>query len=534
MSGFFPAPELGPNTLTPRPYQIEAVDAAREALRKARSTCVILPTGMGKTVLFALIARYAIERGRRVLILAHRTELISQAADTLERVGVVAGVEQGESYARSAFDPMAVVAMVQTLKSPKRLASWPRDHFPLIIIDECHHATAETYQRIIKHFAGAKVVGVTATPDRADDEHISDVFESVAYELNIWDAMTAPDPGPYLCPLRVVRCETEIDLRGLSTTKGGDFNVADLEDRITPLAETLANAIRDKIGERQTLVFTPDCGSASAIATALQALGLRADYVWGDSPDREAKVRAYKQGDIQILCNCALFTEGFDAPATSAVVLARPTKSRSLYAQMVGRGTRLSPGKSECLLIDFAWLTRTHELVRPSDLFDRSDQSAEVAEVMDELIREAAAAGESVDVVEATKRAKEEASRREALRIKARVRETRLKWVSYNADNAAENLGVVLRGGGNAVHDPASTRQIAALEKFGIADADKMSRRRATKMLDVLVGRAQKGLASMKQVSWLIARGIEPAKARAMSRAEASEALDGIFAGSSR
>ena len=297
---------------------------------------------------------------------------------------------------------------------------------------------------------------------------------------------------------------------------------------IKPLVETLANAIKSKAGDRQTIVFTPDCGSASAMATALQSLGCKADYVWGDSADREAKVRAYKEGDLQYLANCMLFTEGFDAPATSAIALTRPTQSRALFSQMVGRGTRLADGKDDCLLIDFAWLTTSHSLVRPADLFDRSDAKPEVIEVLGEML--AAEAGDApIDLVAAAKRAEAEATRREAIRIKAKAREAKLKWVSYDASSAAETLGVVLRGGGNAVHDPASERQVAALAKFGVVDADKLSRRRAGKMLDVMIERAKAGLASMKQVSWLIREGVEPATARRMTRAEASEFLGRAF-----
>lgn len=518
-------PELGANTLPLRSYQVEAIDAARAALVGRRSTVVILPTGTGKTVLFASIVRRVVERGGRALVIAHRAELITQAADTIERVGVMPGVERADSYARSAFDPACVVASVQTLSGPKRLQTWPRDHFDLIIIDEAHHATAETYQRIIRYFAKAKVIGVTATPDRADEDEIADVFESVAYEMTIWDAMTAPDPGPYLCRLKVVRCETEVDLRGIRTT-GGDFNAADLEDKIGPLVETLANAIRSKVGDRQTIVFTPDCGSASAMAHALQQLDVRADFVWGDSSDREAKVRAYKEGDLQVLCNCMLFTEGFDAPRTSAIALCRPTQSRALYSQMVGRGTRLAPGKNDCLLVDFAWLTDSMKLVRPADLFDRSDRGEDEGDVLNELID---ASPEAIDVVEASKQAKEEATRRQAIRVKAKAREVNMRWVSYDPLAMADTLGVVFRGSANATHDPATAGQVATLSKFGVVEADKLSRRRASKLLDVMIERRRANLATPKQVAWLIKNDVPPDEARSMSFGTAREKLDELF-----
>lgn len=476
------------------------------------------------TVLFALAARKTVERGGRVLIVAHREELITQAANVVERTGLYPGVERAENYARSAIDPDVVVASVQTLSRPKRLQTWCPDHFRLIVIDECHHATAASYKRIIKHFASAKLLGVTATPDRADEDDIAGVFDSIAYEMTIWDAMTAT-PEPYLCPLKVVRCETPVDLRGIKTT-GGDFNLGELEDRIGPAIEMLANAIKSKVGDRQTIVFTPDCGSASAMATALQSLGCEADYVWGDSPDRADKVRRYKDGDLRILVNCMLFTEGFDAPHTSAIALCRPTKSRALYSQMVGRGTRLANGKEDCLLVDFAWLTDSMDLVRPADLFDRTTRSDDEGDVLAEMVD---AADAPIDLVEASKKAKEEAYRREVVRIKAKARDVKMRWVSYNAIDMAATLGIPWRGASNAVHSRPTERQVQTLAKFGVADAGEMSKRRAGQLLDVMIDRAKKHLATPKQVTWAIKLGVEPSQARAMTFAEASAFLDKSF-----
>lgn len=529
-ASFIETPELGTNTLTPRPYQVDALDAARRELAGRRSTCVILPTGTGKTILFASAARMCADKGGRTLVIAHREELINQAADVIERVGVAPGVERADSYARAVFDPFAVVASVQTISRARRLESWPRDYFRLLVVDECHHATAATYQRVLGHFATAKVLGVTATPDRADGDEIASVFGSVAYEMSIWDAMTAPPPGPYLCRLKVVRCETEIDLRGIKTT-GGDYSSTELEERITPLVETLANAIRAKIGGRQTIVFTPDCGSSAAMATALQSLGIKADYVWGDSSDRAEKVDRYKRGETQVLVNCMLFVEGFDAPATSAIVLCRPTKSRALYSQMVGRGTRLAKGKEDCLLIDFAWLTDALDLVRPADLFDRSDRDDKEAEILGELI---AKAPDGIDLVEAAAVAKEEATRRQVIRVKARERDVKVRWVSYDPMAMADTLGIPMRGATNATNDPATTGQVQTLAKFGVDKGDQMSRRRATKMIDVLVDRRRRNLATPKQAAWMIKLGVEPALARSMSFPDAKLKLDELFSGNRR
>lgn len=525
MATLLARPELGPDTLSARPYQEAAVELARGQLAVARSTVIIHPTGLGKTVLAAKISRLVVDCGGRVLFLAHRGELIEQACATMERVGILAGVEKAGSRARAAFDPDVVVATVQTMQR-ERLRSWPRDHFRLVVVDEAHHATAESYRRVLKHFAGAKVLGITATPDRADEDAIASVFETVAHEMTIWDAMVAPHPGPYLSRLRFVQCDVGIDLRGIRTT-GGDYNLADLEDRIGPLIETLANAVRQEVGVRPTLVFTPDVGSAQAMAAALRQMNVKADWVAGDSPDRRQKIGAYKQGDTQVLCNCALLTEGFDSPHTAAVVLCRPTKSRPLYAQMVGRGTRLHPGKEDCLLVDFNFLTEKHDLVRPGDLFDTTHTDPEELAAVDEILK----AEPGVDLVDAVERAKKQHRERQVLAIRAKEREVRYRKVSYDPLDAARVLGLVFRGPGDASHSPATDRQVAALTKFGVTAAAGMSRRHASRLLDLLISRAKEGKATVKQVSWAIAKGCDPDEARGMTFHGASEFLDAAFHG---
>lgn len=526
MSNLLPTPPIGTNTLSPRIYQTEAIDAARDKLRNHRSTLIVLPTGTGKTVLFAMAARMCAEKTGRTLILAHREELINQAASVLERVGLAPGIERADSYARSMYDPHAVVATVQTLRG-KRLASWPTNYFKLIVVDEAHHATAQSYRNILDHFASGKVVGVTATPDRADEDEIADVFESTAYEMSIWDAMTAPTPGPYLSPLKFVRCDTPIDLRGLKASSE-DYNESDLAERITPLIEVLANAVKARVGDRQTLVFTPDCASASAMATALQSIDCKADYVWGDSPDRVEKIERYKRGETRILVNCMIFTEGFDAPYTSAIVLCRPTKSRSLYSQMVGRGTRLAPGKEDCIVVDFAWLTDAHDLVRPADLIisRARDDESDAGEILDALTD----ADEVVDLIEAAKKAKEEGSKRRTIRIEAKAREDRLKWSQIDPlAGVFEVLGVPVVGSiYEATHDRPSKGLVAALHKFKVPSPEKLSKRNAKALMDRLCERASKGMSSQGQIRVLVKNGVPIEAARDMTKAEAGGKIDEI------
>jgi superfamily II DNA or RNA helicase len=524
-TGLLEKPALGPCKMQLRPYQEEAIIAARQEFASGKkSTLIVLPTGCGKTIVFGMIARRAVERGGRVLILAHREELIEQAVNKLDMLGVEVGVEKAQSRARALFDPDVVVATVQTMQR-KRLEGWAPDHFRLIVTDEAHHATADSYKRVYRHFKGALHLGVTATADRADETNLGGVFESVAYELSLWDAMTAPEPGPYLSRLKFVQCDVQIDLRDIRTT-AGDFNQADLEDRIRPLIDTLANAIRQEIGGRKTLVFTPDVGSAQAMATALSSLGLVAEWVAGDDPDRKGKVERLHAGETQVLCNCALLTEGFDSPAVSAIALCRPTKSRPLYAQMVGRGTRLSPGKADCLLVDFNYLTAKHDLVTPAELFDTTRTDTEVIEIANEIAKEKP----GTDLLEAIAQAREEKQRRTVLRVRARERNVSYRKVSYDPLSVFDTMGIPWRGNKDAVIRRASPGQVKYLqESFGVQDAPNMSQARASTLIDYLNHRRKAGLASMKQVSWMIAKGIEPERARAMSKQEASETLDRLF-----
>lgn len=527
--------ELGPDTIQARPYQEEAADAARNELRKPgrRATAIILPTGVGKTVAFAKICRMAALKGRRSLVLAHRKELIEQAAKMIERVGVLPGIERAESRARSLHEPWTVVGTTQTMRGA-RLRTWEPDHFGLIVVDEAHHATAKSYQTIFNHFTGAKLVGVTATPDRADESEILDTFESVAYEMSIWQAMTATPPGPWLCRLKFVQCDVQIDLRDIRTT-AGDYNLGELEAAIGPLVEQLANAIRQEIGTRPTLVFCPDVGSSMAMATALQSMGITAEWVSGDDKHRDHKIEGYKRGEYQVLVNCNLLTEGFDAPHTAAVVLCRPTKSRALYSQMVGRGTRLKTGMEheDCLLVDFAYLTDKMDLVRPADLFDRSDRDDEEGELLAEIVGKAAAEQQAFDLLEAVEKARAEHRERQVLRIKAQAKEIKYRRIAYDPLSMAASLGVTMRQGSAATHSPATEGQIRTLHKFRMVGVENLSKRQAGRLLDVVIARARENKGSPAQVAYCIALGEDPAVARSLGRKEISERIDALKNGCS-
>jgi len=536
MSFLLELPPPGIPAVTLRPYQREAVDAIHAKLDEHRSTLLILPTGCGKTVTFGWLAREYAEQGKRTLVLAHRGELITQAVEKLSHIGLVCEKEMASHDAFCQPDCHATIATVQTLQR-NRLKRWPADHFDLIITDEAHHATAGSYQKIYEHFWKAKHVGVTATADRGDKINLGGVFESVAYEMLLWDAVHYHNPetneiDPMLSRLSAVQVDTQIDLRNIRTT-AGDYNQAELEAAIRPFIEVLANETKKAIGDRPTLVFTPDVGSAQAMASALASLGLKADYVHGADPRRDEKIAAFQRQEIKVLCNCALLTEGFDAPHVAAVVLCRPTKSRALYCQMVGRGTRLAPGKTDCLIVDFSWLVRKHDLVKPADLVTDPKMDKRTKEILDEIV----GAHEEIDIMEAVKTAKdlkekEDHEKEEARRIKLQVRERDFDCKRFKIEfvSCDEWLGVKTTPKVSKWVPTATDGQLSMMERFKIDAPAGISRDHASKLIQAAIERKDKGLATLKQMRLIHKKcpNLSREEIQGMRFTEASEIITAI------
>lgn len=340
-----------------RPYQFGALDGVRVAFdRGDRSTLVVCPTGTGKTVIFAELVREAVQQGIRVLVLAHRDELLKQARKKLEAVGVWADTEKGKS--RASTLAKVVVASVQSLRG-KRLERFSPAQFGLIIVDESHHATATSYRAVLDHFVEARVVGVTATPDRADGTALGEVFQSVAYRYELRQAIA----DEWLAP--IVARRIVVDSVDLSTihTRAGDLAQNELAEVMVD-EEALRGVVvplLDLAQDRRTIVFGVDVDHAHKLAALINAYrpgSARAVDGETDEATREQALVEFEVGQFQFLVNCALYTEGFDCPAVSCVAVVRPTKSRALYTQMVGRGTRLlgrsldesrANGKHDCI-----------------------------------------------------------------------------------------------------------------------------------------------------------------------------------------
>lgn len=481
-----------------RPYQQQARDRIHAEWDAGHTrTLLVLPTGTGKTIVFASVAADQVRAGDRVLILAHRGELLEQAADKLQRsTGLVSAVEKAESTCLDSWYRV-VVGSVQTLQRPARLERFPRDYFGTIIIDEAHHAITDGYRRILDYFSGAKVLGVTATPDRGDMRNLGEVFDSLAFEYKLTDAIKEG----YLCKIMAQTIPLKLDITDVGFTSG-DYSLGQLGTALDPYLEQIAAEMAQRCKGRKTVVFLPLIKTSQKFRDLLNTYGFRAAEVNGQSDDRRQVLADFDAGKYNVLCNSMLLTEGWDCPSVDCVVVLRPTKVRSLYSQMVGRGTRLSPGKTDLLLLDFLWMTDKHELCRPADLVceDRT-----VARQMTEHLAET---GCPEDIEEAAAQASEDvvAQREEALAKQLEEqRRKKAKLVDplqYEMSIQAEDLaGYVPAFGWEA--GPPSEQQTAALEKLGILPDAVESAGKAALLLDRLHKRQTEGLTTPKQIRLL-------------------------------
>ena len=364
-----------------RDYQRECLESILERYRAGvRRQLASLPTGSGKTVIFAEFPRY-FSMKKQMLVLAHRRELLDQACDKIRRANpdLSVAVEQAGQSADPDCD--VVVASVPTLgrKGSKRLQRLDPDRFFLIVVDEAHHATAATYIRVLEYFGVFSpdtrklLVGFTATPKRGDGKGLDAVFQEIVFSKGLPEMIKAG----YLAPMAGYRIETDIDLSRVKT-RMGDFVVSHLSRAVNVEArnDLVVKVFRSHLKSRQTLCFCVDVAHARSVAAAFNATGIEAAAVSGDMERRERKkaLDDFRKGRIQILANCMVLTEGYDEPSIAGIILARPTKSTLLYTQMIGRGTRLYPGKENVTIVDIVDVTREHSLTTLPGLFGLSEK----------------------------------------------------------------------------------------------------------------------------------------------------------------
>lgn len=346
-----------------RDYQDDAVTAVRNDLATGiRRPAVVLPTGGGKTIVFSDLLAKEVNRGKG-LIIAHRDELIQQAVDKYRSVnpGAEVGIVKAE---QDETDAPVIASSIQTLARPNRRARLTG--VGLVVVDECHHATAASYRAVLDHY-DVPAVGFTATPARGDGKALGDVWEKISYEMPLLRMIRRG----FLCDIIGIQIKVpDLNLTNLKKT-AGDYREGELGERLAEsmAPETVAKAYR-KHGVRPDgtvrpgILFAPTVDTAHLFAEAFDAEGFKVATVWGAMPmtERRQTLADYDAGKIDILCNCMVLTEGFDSPRAEVCVIARPTASSPLYIQMVGRVLRLFPGKDGALVLDVVGASSRHEL----------------------------------------------------------------------------------------------------------------------------------------------------------------------------
>jgi superfamily II DNA or RNA helicase len=349
-----------------RPFQQECIESLLAPPQGVSRSLLVVATGGGKTVILSRFLDQFLKKGERALVLAHRTELLEQARQKLAIVSPSLHVEleaagakaskhiSGWTRSLKSIDRSVVVGSIQTMKG-KRLAAWPKDTFACVVIDEAHHSVAAAYVDLLRHFGvmdgNTRLIGVTATPGRTDNVGLGFIYQQIAADYGIKELIKLG----WLCPMTARRITSMVSLEGIKTSHG-DFVASDLERRVDVANrnELIISALEEHAPGEQTIIFTTGVAHALHVAELARARGIAAAAIWGDMPkeDRLSTLAAYHARKVQVLVNFAVLTEGFDAPETSCIILARPTKSSLIVAQCIGRGTRIAPGKTRCLVLD--------------------------------------------------------------------------------------------------------------------------------------------------------------------------------------
>lgn len=376
-----------------RPYQEQSVLNVENTLSNGkRSALVVLATGCGKTIVFSSIIENEVSRGGRVLVLAHRNKLLEQAHDKLL---ASCGIDAHYDGKKGGNDKV-VISSVQAMSRDTRLENYPDGYFSMIVVDETHHIASPSYKKIVDHFSSAKIVGVTATPVRGDHKDVSEMFDETCYEYNMLDAIN----DGYLSPLHIKKCPIEIDISGVHL-QSGDYAPGELGEALDPYLIKIVKEIKRVANDRKTIVFVPLVSTAKKLSAIFNDEGFRSEYVSGERKESDNILKDFENGDYNVIVNACLLTEGYDCPSIDCVVNLRPTKSESLYLQIIGRGTRLSQGKENCLILDFLWQDNGRGQLNAQDVV--LNETPEMKMVMEKIARR----GEELDLLELQKKAKD-------------------------------------------------------------------------------------------------------------------------------
>jgi superfamily II DNA or RNA helicase len=524
-----------------REYQEKAVRAIFARWRDGdRGTGIEHATATGKTYVFsAVIARYERAFGprpdgsrRRFLVLAHRDYLLTQAARTLLRMHVDCAIEQGKKRARNAItsdefggmfgEPNCVIASVMSMQdngATKRLLEWEEDDFDLIIVDEGHHVLSPVYRRILNHFNYQHLLIVSGTFDRLDGRNVGEVIDSIADRYLLDQAV---EDG-WVCDIKVKWVKLQVDISSVKAVGRGlnrDLNEVEIAKVVGPHVAPFAWEIKRLIGDRQAILFGPSVEVSRWMADALTSIGIKSEHLEAKSKNRDEVLREYKAGQIQVLCNYGLFTEGYDMPEIGAVILMRPTLSRALYCQMVGRGLRPNDGE-DLWLIDFPWVSGSHRLIKPTDLFFTKG-----SKYTEEVIREAERFiddQEVDDILAAIKRADEEIRVYDRFKLEITDGKAQSTVVTYNPLSEKDRARLPKRRQSEEVRfRPPTPNMIKYLESQGVAGADGIPFQRAMAMVKKYKKREEDGFAPKWMVDRLQELGVDRKYAKKLMKPAAA------------
>ena len=451
----------------------------------------------GKTIVFSSVIDEKLrQRGKRALVLAHRDELLAQAESKIKSVcNLDCCLEKAESRAYGSIFPVTL-GSIQTLSNDRRLEAYPRDYFSAVVVDEAHHSMSPSYQKVLNHFDKADVLGVTATPDRADKKNLGQFYDSLAYEYTMNQAVAEG----YLCPIKAQMIPLKLNISDVRV-QNGDFALDDLGHALDRYLPLIAKEMQHYAAGRKTLVFLPLVSTAKKFCSLLRELGMNAEEVDGGSENREEILSDFAEGRTDILCNSMLLTEGWDCPGVDCIVILRPTKNSSLYRQMSGRGTRLCEGKKDLLLLDFLWLTEKHDLCRPSSLLC---SDSETAQRVDKMM----SSDEAVDLVSAQEKAQRDivleresalAKELEEMRHRSRKLVDPLQYAVSLEDEALMNYSPTFVW----EMEPPTEKQIQFIVSSGISSERIQNKGQAHMIIERIRRRRDLGLATAKQIRCL-------------------------------
>lgn len=507
-----------------RPYQREAKVKILEAWDHGyRRVLLVLPTGCGKTIVFASVIGDMVKRGHRVLVIAHREELLSQAKAKIKAaVGLDSALEKGKSHALGS-ELKITVASIASLSNDARLSKHPHDYYDCIVVDEAHHCLAPTYRKILKYFGKAYVLGVTATPDRGDMQNLGKFFDKKAYEYTLEQAIREG----YLSPIKAKMIPLKLDISKVSVTTG-DYDSGQLGNAIEPYLEAVAAQMKKHCKTRRSVVFLPLVRTSKKLCAILNRIGFKAVQIDGQTKNRAEVLADFEAGKYNVICNSMLLTEGWDCPRVNCIIVLRPTRSRSLYQQMVGRGMRLAPRKKNLLLLDFLWHTEKFDLCKPSSLISRDEV---IAKKVDEMLAKMMVEGEELDLIEAETKVEEEIIAAREASLAKELAAMRLK-----RGQTVDVIRFALAIGAESIlnyapafaweKDPPTERQLERLQKAGIEIDGITSKGQANVIIEMLGYRTRAGLSTPKQISNLERKGFR--RVGLWTKAEAGEMLSEI------